>query len=63
MPWLGRPGGGEIISYDDVSSVKCKCRYVLDKNAAGVIIWEISQDFWRGKSALLEVIGDSFSKK
>jgi len=60
VPFLRKPGGGEIVSYDNVASILRKCRYIKDKNAAGAIIWEISQDRWQGRSVLLEVIGDSF---
>ncbi len=44
VPTLVAPGGKEILSYDDVFSVAWKCLYVNDKQVAGVIIWELSQD-------------------
>jgi chitinase len=61
VPFLRKTDGAMIISFDDRMSVAAKCRYVLDKQAAGVIIWELSGDEWNGKSELLEVIGRSFS--
>jgi len=63
VPYLRKPGGGEIISYDDVSSVWRKCLYIKEKGSAGLIIWEISLDRWQGRSVLIEVIRNSFLKK
>lgn len=58
-----RPDGKVIISYDDEQSVDAKCRYVLEKNAAGVIIWELTQDTVNGRPVLLNVVGNAFSNK
>jgi chitinase len=51
-----------IISYDDEQSIGAKCRYVLDKDAAGVIIWELTQDDVNGQPVLLKVVGQSFAE-
>jgi len=51
-----------LVSYDDEQSIGAKCRYVLDKNGAGVIIWELTQDYVQGQPVLLKVVGDSFAK-
>jgi chitinase len=60
VPYLRRPDGGMVVSYDDGESVAAKCNYVKSKQCAGLIIWELSQDFRNGRSELLEVIGQSF---
>jgi chitinase len=60
VPYLRRSDGGAILSYDDPQSVGEKCDYVKAAHSAGLIIWELSQDFRNGKSELLEVIGQSF---
>jgi GH18 family chitinase len=49
-----------IVCYDDKESVAAKCDYVISAPAAGVIIWELSQDYYNGKSELLEVVGQKF---
>ncbi len=63
VPYVQKPDRSEIICYDDVRSVLRKCQYVKEKQAAGIIIWELSQDYWRGKAELLEVIGAAFQRK
>lgn len=60
VPYLLRADKGKIISFDDPRSISLKCQYVKDAGAAGVIIWEISQDFRNGKPELLEVVAKSF---
>jgi chitinase len=60
VPYLRRSDAGMIVCYDDTQSVGAKCDYVKAKQSAGVIIWELSQDYRNGKSELLEVIGQSF---
>lgn len=60
VPYVRRTDGTMVISYDDMSSVGLKCQFVKDKASAGVIIWELGQDFRSGASELLEVVGKSF---
>jgi chitinase len=62
LPIARRSDQKVIVSYDDEQSIGAKCRYVLDNNAAGVIIWELTQDYVKGQSVLLKVVGDSFAK-
>ncbi|MHB8056008.1 MAG: glycoside hydrolase family 18 protein, partial [Candidatus Aminicenantales bacterium] len=59
VPLLTSPDGGSILSYDDGASLLNKCRYILNNKAAGVIVWEISQDRRQGKSILLDIIGEA----
>lgn len=63
VPYLRSPDGGTILCFDDMRSVYRKCRYVLDKGAAGVIIWEITGDSVNGAPHLLNVIGAAFGAR
>lgn len=63
VPYLRSPDGETILSFDDMRSVYRKCRYVLDKGAAGVIIWEITGDSVGGAPHLLSVIGAAFGAR
>lgn len=63
VPVMRRPDGTKIISFDDMRSISLKCQYVKDNQAAGVIIWELSQDFRSGKPELLDVVGRSFGAR
>ncbi|HVP91557.1 MAG TPA: glycoside hydrolase family 18 protein [Terriglobales bacterium] len=63
VPWLRRPDGGTILCYDDTESVAAKCDYVTDRQAAGIIIWDISEDYRNGASELLAAVGRSFASK
>ena len=63
VPTMRRPDGTKIISFDDRRSIALKCQYVKDNQAAGVIIWEMSQDSRSGKPELLEVAGKSFGAR
>jgi GH18 family chitinase len=60
VPYLRRADGRKLISFDNMSSISLKCQYVKDKSSAGVIIWELSEDYRAGTSELLEVVGKSF---
>ncbi len=43
---IGTPGKrNTFVSYDDEQSVRLKAEYVLKKEAAGVIIWDITGDY------------------
>ena len=63
VPYLLSPGKKTLLSYDDIRSVFRKCKYVIDKGAAGVIIWEITADRNKGKAELLETIGKTFRSR
>jgi len=62
VPYLNNPAGTEILSFDDPLSVYWKCGYVNDKQAAGVIIWELSQDNFRGTPLLIRIVALAFQK-
>ncbi|NIM90952.1 MAG: hypothetical protein GTO17_08390 [Candidatus Aminicenantes bacterium] len=63
VPYIRNPENTEIICFDDEQSVALKCRYVKEKEVAGVIVWEISEDYYQGSSLLLEVVGEEFKIK
>jgi chitinase len=63
VPYMRRFDGTKVISFDDMSSISLKCQYVKDKASAGVIIWELSEDYRSGNSELLEVVGKSFGAR
>jgi chitinase len=63
VPWLRRADGGMIVCYDDTQSVGAKCDYVRSKQAAGIIIWELTQDYRNGTSELLAAVGSSFRSR
>jgi chitinase len=60
VPYLRRADAGMIVCYDDTQSVAAKCSYVKTRQSAGIIIWELTEDYRNGKSELLEVVGQSF---
>ncbi len=62
VPYLRNQDETEIVSYDDERSLSLKCRYVEEKQVAGLIIWELSLDHYQNDSVLLKVIGEEFKK-
>ena len=62
VPFLSNPAGTEILSFDDPFSVYWKCAYVSYKQAAGVIIWELSQDNFRNTPLLIRVVALAFQR-
>ncbi len=63
VPYIRKPDKTVIVSYDNERSIGLKCQYVLDKKAAGVIIWEIGADYYQGAPVLLKVVGESFKNR
>jgi chitinase len=61
VPYLVSQDWNMLISYDDEESVALKAQYVLDRNAGGVIIWEITGDYLPdGSTPLLDAISSKF---
>jgi len=57
VPYLVSPAWDLFVSYDDEQSVKAKAQYVVDHNAGGVIVWEITGDFLEdGTTPLLDAL-------
>ncbi|MGB9906054.1 MAG: glycoside hydrolase family 18 protein [Candidatus Saccharicenans sp.] len=60
VPFLLSPSKTTLLSFDDIRSVFRKCRYVLDKGLAGVIIWEVTADRHNGRPELLQTVAKTF---
>jgi chitinase len=61
VPYLVSKEWNLLISYDDEESVGYKAQYVLDHDARGLIIWEITGDYLPGGTTpLLDVIYEKF---
>ncbi|KAJ1966455.1 hypothetical protein IWQ62_002422 [Dispira parvispora] len=43
-PWLYNEKNKTMISYDDIYSLGIKAQYAIEKQLAGVMMWEITQD-------------------
>lgn len=61
-PYLVSKEWNLLVSYDDEESIAYKAQYVVDHNACGLIIWEITGDYLPdGKTPLLDVIYSKFN--
>jgi chitinase len=61
VPYLVSKEWNLFISYDDEESIGYKAQYVLDHEARGLIIWEITGDYLPdGTTPLLDVIYSKF---
>ena len=62
-PYLISKKESTLISFDDEEAVSLKAQYVLDNNAAGIIIWPLMGDYLKnGKTPLVEAIKRKFSE-
>ena len=43
-PWLFNPADSTLITYDDETSVRLKCDYVISRHLAGAMFWEYASD-------------------
>ncbi len=57
VPYLQNAAHTQLITYDDTTSLKLKCDYILKNNLKGTIIWKIGRDYSGGKAPLLETLG------
>lgn len=63
VPYLIAKNFKTFITYDDEESIALKAQYVIDKNAGGLIIWEITADYLPdGSTPLLDAIQTTFRK-
>jgi len=61
VPYLTSSVWNMLVSYDDEESVREKARYVVDRGARGLIVWEITGDYFPDEShPLLEAIDRVF---
>src|SRR5579859_3664789 len=59
-PFLVKNWGRGVVAYDGARTIARKCRYVVDKNLAGVIIWNLGADVEGSKATLLDTVALSF---
>jgi chitinase len=57
VPYLKAPSGTKVDSFEDSLSVTLKCQYAKEKQLAGVMIWEITQDVVGQSQPLMEAVG------
>lgn len=58
-PYLIDDATGTFYTYDDEVSIKAKCDYAIDKQIAGVMIWEVGED---ESLTLLKVIKKTYNR-
>ena len=57
VPYLTNDGGTGIYSYDDAQSIGAKADYALNsRNAGGVFMWDLSEDYITGSEPLLDAM-------
>jgi len=57
VPYLVNADARVFVSYDDEESIRAKARYIVDRNAGGAVIWEITGDFLPdGTTPLLDAL-------
>jgi chitinase len=62
VPYLVKNGGRGIITYDDPGSIREKVRFARENRLAGVFMWEVSQDYDKGRTPLLDAMREEFRK-
>ncbi len=61
VPYLTSDAWNMMVSYDDEQSVRAKAQFVIDNDARGLIIWELTHDVMPdGSEPLLEAIAATF---
>lgn len=62
VPYLVCPKWNTVVSFDDQESTTLKAQYVLDNGIRGIIIWELTGDFFPdGSTPLLDAIHRTFT--
>lgn len=56
VPYVHNSVTGETWSYDNPKSIQYKMQYLKEKDLAGLIIWQLSDDVRDGKNSLLDAI-------
>lgn len=54
-PYLYDENRGHFVTYEDEQSIEAKCKYARDNSLAGVMIWELGEDY---EDRLLEAVFD-----
>jgi chitinase len=60
VPYLSKPGTGELISYEDEQSAELKGKWARDEGYRGIFFWEISRDFSEGTHAVVAAARKGF---
>jgi chitinase len=63
VPWLWNSEEKIFYSYDDEISITEKCKYVINKNLGGIMIWEITEDYPYKGNTLLKIIYENFKEE
>lgn len=64
VPYLYNSTTKQFVSYDDTESIDEKCKFIIQNNLAGGMIWELSQDTRENNSAvLLTQVNTSFTQE
>jgi len=62
-PYLTGKSFNTLVSLDDEESVALKAEYIINNDAAGIIIWPLMGDYLKdGKTPLLDAINQKFSR-
>lgn len=56
VPYVYNSTTGETWTYDNPKSIQYKMQYLKEKDLAGLIIWQLSDDVRDGKNSLLDAI-------
>lgn len=59
VPYLTNSNPGKFITFEDTTSIRLKAEFVKRKALGGMMIWELSQDVYRGSQPLLETLASS----
>ncbi len=59
-PYLERPGGGWVASYDDPKSIQIKCQYAVERGLRGVMIWNLGADVAGETTPLLDTVARAY---
>jgi chitinase len=59
VPYLLDTASTKFVTFDDTTSIRLKCEYVLNNHLSGIMIWALGQDLVGNSQPLLETIGRS----
>jgi chitinase len=58
-PILTNPENSQLVSYDDLNSIRLKSQYIFEGGYKGAIVWALSQDYDGNTTPLLNSLGDN----
>jgi chitinase len=62
-PYLKKKKGPGLGTYDNPKSLAIKCKYVIDHNMPGVLIWVLGSDIVGNRTVLLDALAKEFGAK